>query len=86
MLLVRITPPAEPRGSFKLAAEANWLVCEDVCIPEDGKFELTLPVDGDRRARATRHPRDLRQGAPAACRCRARGRRATASPSRAIRR
>src|SRR6266542_3180257 len=31
-------------GSFKLAAEANWLVCEDVCIPEDGKFELTLPV------------------------------------------
>jgi thiol:disulfide interchange protein len=43
-LLVRITPPANASGSFKLAAEANWLVCEDVCIPEDGKFELTLPV------------------------------------------
>ena len=42
--------------------------------------------DGDRRARATRHARDLRQGAPAACRCKARGRRATALPSRAIRR
>ena len=44
VLLVRITPPANASGSFKLAAEANWLVCEDVCIPEDGKFELTLPV------------------------------------------
>jgi thiol:disulfide interchange protein DsbD len=43
MLLVRITPPADLAGPLKLAATANWLVCEDVCIPEDGKFELTLP-------------------------------------------
>ncbi|MDP2330764.1 MAG: protein-disulfide reductase DsbD family protein [Reyranella sp.] len=43
MLLVRITPPADLVGPLKLAATANWLVCEDVCIPEDGKFELTLP-------------------------------------------
>ncbi|CAN0235193.1 unnamed protein product, partial [Phaeothamnion confervicola] len=42
MLLVRITPPADLTGPLKLAAEANWLVCEDVCIPEEGKFELTL--------------------------------------------
>ncbi len=42
MLLVRITPPADLAGPLKLAAEANWLVCEDVCIPEEGKFELTL--------------------------------------------
>lgn len=44
VLLVQITPPATLSGDFKLAADANWLVCEDVCIPEDGKFELTLPV------------------------------------------
>jgi thiol:disulfide interchange protein/DsbC/DsbD-like thiol-disulfide interchange protein len=45
MLLVRITPPAGlSGGSLKLAAEGNWLVCEDVCIPEDGKFELSLPI------------------------------------------
>src|SRR5262245_17126636 len=44
VLLVQITPPASLAGDFKLAAEANWLVCEDVCIPEDGKFELSLPV------------------------------------------
>ena len=43
MLLVRITPPADA-AELKLAAEANWLVCEDVCIPEEGKFELTVPI------------------------------------------
>lgn len=43
-LLVRITPPANASSNFRLAAEANWLVCEDVCIPEDAKLELTLPV------------------------------------------
>jgi thiol:disulfide interchange protein DsbD len=42
-LLVRVTPPADLAGPLKLAADANWLVCEDVCIPEEGKFELTLP-------------------------------------------
>jgi thiol:disulfide interchange protein len=44
VLLVQITPPANPAGDLKLAAEANWLVCEDVCIPEDAKLDLTLPV------------------------------------------
>jgi thiol:disulfide interchange protein DsbD len=44
MLLVRITPPADLAGPLKIAAEANWLVCEDVCIPEEGKFEFTLPL------------------------------------------
>lgn len=43
MLLVRITPPTSLNGPLTLAAEANWLVCEDVCIPEEGKFELVLP-------------------------------------------
>lgn len=44
MLLVRITPPTDLAGPLKIAAEANWLVCEDVCIPEEGKFELVLPT------------------------------------------
>ena len=45
MLLVRITPGAGLAGdALKLGAEANWLVCEDVCIPEEGKFELSLPI------------------------------------------
>ena len=27
-----------------LRASAQWLVCKDVCIPENGEFELRLPV------------------------------------------
>jgi thiol:disulfide interchange protein DsbD len=45
LLLVKITPPADLAGNtLVLAANANWLVCDDVCIPEEGKFTLTLPV------------------------------------------
>ena len=44
LLLVKITPPADLSGTLHLAADANWLVCDDVCIPEEGKFALDLPV------------------------------------------
>ena len=45
MLLVRLTPAAGLSGdALKLVAEANWLVCEDVCIPEGGKLEISLPI------------------------------------------
>ncbi|HMJ98089.1 MAG TPA: protein-disulfide reductase DsbD domain-containing protein [Reyranella sp.] len=85
MLLVRITPPADLGGaSLKLAAEANWLVCEDVCIPEDGKFELSLPIAAAATpaAPATRAIFDkARQSVPAEVH----GPRAMASPSPAIR-
>ncbi|UYN94467.1 MAG: thioredoxin family protein [Enhydrobacter sp.] len=47
LLLVRLTPPADlATPSLKLVAEAEWLVCEDVCIPEQGTFALDLPVAG----------------------------------------
>ena len=46
MLLVRITLPADLPigGTLPLTAQAEWLVCDDVCIPEEGKFTLDLPV------------------------------------------
>lgn len=45
LLLVKITPAADFTGStLALAADAHWLVCSDVCIPEEGKFSLSLPV------------------------------------------
>ncbi|MFZ5781959.1 MAG: protein-disulfide reductase DsbD family protein [Pseudomonadota bacterium] len=44
VLLVRLTTPADLAGPLKLEAAANWLVCEDVCIPEEGRFALVLPV------------------------------------------
>lgn len=44
VLLVQVTPPATLTGSLPLVAAANWLVCEDVCIPEEATLELVLPV------------------------------------------
>jgi thiol:disulfide interchange protein DsbD len=44
VLLTKITPPADASGPIVLNADANWLVCEDVCIPEEGKFSLSLPT------------------------------------------
>jgi thiol:disulfide interchange protein DsbD len=44
LLMVRVTPPADASGTLHLAAAANWLVCNDVCIPEEGKFALDVPV------------------------------------------
>ena len=43
VLPVALTPPA---GSAPLAVEAaaSWLVCEKICVPEQGRFSLTLPA------------------------------------------
>ena len=45
-LLVEMTPPAElePGTRVKLAGNADWLVCADTCIPDDGSVALELPV------------------------------------------
>ncbi len=45
-LLVELTVPADarPGGRFKPAAEVKWLVCKDVCIPEQVSLGLDLPV------------------------------------------
>jgi thiol:disulfide interchange protein len=44
--MVRITAPKDLTAgtSVSLAAKASWLVCSDVCIPEDANLQLTLPV------------------------------------------
>ncbi|MBW8268989.1 protein-disulfide reductase DsbD family protein [Caldovatus aquaticus] len=46
LLPLRVTPPAglAPGASLPVEAEATWLVCEHVCIPESGRFRLDLPV------------------------------------------
>jgi thiol:disulfide interchange protein DsbD len=46
VLPMQITPPASLRAGevFSITAEATWLVCDDVCIPEEGSFRLDLPV------------------------------------------
>jgi DsbC/DsbD-like thiol-disulfide interchange protein/cytochrome c biogenesis protein CcdA len=47
--LPRDIPPGEV---FTLEAEARWLVCADICIPEDGAFRLDLPVEATPRPAA----------------------------------
>ncbi len=46
VLPMQITPPASLREGevFSISATATWLVCDDVCIPEEGSFRLDLPV------------------------------------------
>ncbi len=48
-LPVTITPPADlkPGTSVTLAAAAEWLMCEEVCMPGAAKVSLTLPVSAD---------------------------------------
>ena len=46
LLPLRFTAPADaqPGSTLQLKAEANWLVCNDVCIPESATLNLSLPV------------------------------------------
>ncbi len=41
---VAVPQEARPGGTATLAAHASWLVCEQVCIPEEGVLKLSLPV------------------------------------------
>ena len=45
-LLVELTVPADakPGARFQPSAEVKWLVCKDVCIPEQASVGLDLPV------------------------------------------
>ncbi len=46
LLLQEITPPASiSESTVKLSAEANWLVCERLCIPGAATLSLDLPVN-----------------------------------------
>src|SRR5450432_3157494 len=46
MHVVRIDAPKDlkPGTSVELRANASWLVCSDVCIPESADVQLKLPV------------------------------------------
>jgi len=42
LLPVGITP-APGAGATSIQAHAQWLVCKDICVPEEGDFRLDLP-------------------------------------------
>lgn len=51
-LLVDLTVPADakPGSRFKPTAEVRWLVCKDVCIPEQVSLGLDLPVAAEAKS------------------------------------
>jgi len=44
--LVQITAPKDLKSGtpVSFAAKASWLVCSDVCIPQDANLQLTIPA------------------------------------------
>lgn len=46
-----------PGSTTTLSADAHWLVCSDICIPEDGTLSLSLPVAAAGRDDQTWAPR-----------------------------
>ena len=42
LLPVTVTP--RRRGGATIKAHANWLVCKEICVPEEGDFRLDLPA------------------------------------------
>jgi thiol:disulfide interchange protein DsbD len=45
LLMQEITPPGKiDSSSANLSTEANWLVCEKICIPGSATLQLDLPV------------------------------------------
>jgi len=44
-LLTKLTAPADASGTVTIKAAVSWLVCEQICVPEDATLTLTLPVD-----------------------------------------
>ncbi len=44
-LLARLSVSADaPAGNAVIAARSTWLVCADICIPEDGSFSLPIEI------------------------------------------
>ncbi len=43
-LLTKITAPADAKGPATIKAAVNWLVCKNICIPEETALTITLPV------------------------------------------
>ena len=52
-VLVRLKVPADARGMVPVRADVRWLACTDkICVPEQGKLALDLPVGSGTPRRA----------------------------------
>jgi thiol:disulfide interchange protein len=46
-ITVQVPANAQPGQAFPIEVQANWLVCERECIPEEGTFRLDIPIAAD---------------------------------------
>lgn len=48
VLLTRMSawPTALTKPEIDMVANVRWLVCEDICVQETGRFELSIPMTG----------------------------------------
>ncbi|HEX2528970.1 MAG TPA: protein-disulfide reductase DsbD domain-containing protein [Geminicoccus sp.] len=48
---ISVTPPATlvPGQTFSVKADGYWLVCAEICIPEEASFTLDLPIEATPR-------------------------------------
>ena len=44
LIPIHVGASVKPEQSLALLARADWLVCRDMCIPEDGVLDLSLPI------------------------------------------
>ncbi|MEO1014750.1 MAG: protein-disulfide reductase DsbD domain-containing protein [Pseudomonadota bacterium] len=63
-----LTAPADaaPGETARFGLTATWLICEEICVPESGEFELTLPIVEAPRpvAEVAAYVEELRAAAP----------------------
>ncbi|MBI0536734.1 cytochrome C biogenesis protein [Roseomonas sp. KE2513] len=52
-LTVTVPEGLQPGRIFTIEGTARWLVCADLCIPEEGAFRLDLPVEAATRTDPT---------------------------------
>src|SRR3954468_14618423 len=43
-LLTKLTAPADASGTATIKAAVTWLVCKQICIPEEANLSIDLPV------------------------------------------
>jgi thiol:disulfide interchange protein len=63
---ISVPATARPGDVVRLVAKADWLVCEEICIPEQATLSLELPVAAGPAAAHPEHGRAVRDALAAA--------------------
>lgn len=56
---IQVPATARPGETHRLTARAAWLVCEEICIPEQAELSLDVPIVAGTPARHPRFGREL---------------------------